>query len=299
MSDTMPGLRRQIANAGDLQSVVRTMRALAASGIGRYERAVVALAEYDQAIALALGACLREEGPDGAPQARAVPGQAGAVVVFGTDQGLVGEFNDLVVDEALRALAALPVRPRVWVVGERAGARLLDAGVAVTRTHPVPPTIEAIDGLVGRLQVDIERQSGPAGPPLLAVFHNRPLPGALYEPTRRQLLPLDASWVRARTATPWPTRTPPQVVGDRTVTLRALIREVLFIALYRACAESLASENASRLAAMQRADRSIDESLEALHGQFDRLRQGAIDAELFDVTAGYELLSAGAGRPRA
>ena len=49
---------------------------------------------------------------------------------------------------------------------------------------------------------------------------------------------------------------------------RALIREYLFISLFRACAESLASENASRLAAMQRADKNIDESLENLNAHF-------------------------------
>lgn len=72
--------------------------------------------------------------------------------------------------------------------------------------------------------------------------------------------------------------------------LRALIREYLFISLYRACAESLASENASRLAAMQRAEKNIDELLEDLASKFHQLRQSSIDEELFDVVAGYELL---------
>jgi F-type H+-transporting ATPase subunit gamma len=76
-----------------------------------------------------------------------------------------------------------------------------------------------------------------------------------------------------------------------TVTLRALIREYLFISLFRACAESLASENASRLAAMERADKNIDELLETFHGTFHRIRQAAIDEELFDVIAGFEALS--------
>jgi len=74
-------------------------------------------------------------------------------------------------------------------------------------------------------------------------------------------------------------------------TLRALIREYLFISLFRACAESLASENASRLAAMERADRNIEDLLDHLHGRFHRQRQGSIDEELFDVTAGYEALA--------
>jgi F-type H+-transporting ATPase subunit gamma len=80
-------------------------------------------------------------------------------------------------------------------------------------------------------------------------------------------------------------------MGESATTLRVLVREYLFISLFRACAESLASENASRLAAMQRADKNIDELLETLHGTFHRLRQSSIDEELFDVISGVEALS--------
>jgi F-type H+-transporting ATPase subunit gamma len=82
----------------------------------------------------------------------------------------------------------------------------------------------------------------------------------------------------------------PEVMGDKTETLPALIREYLFVSLFRACAESLASENASRLAAMQRADQNIDELLEGLNRTFHRLRQSGIDEELFDVISGFEAL---------
>jgi F-type H+-transporting ATPase subunit gamma len=104
-------------------------------------------------------------------------------------------------------------------------------------------------------------------------------------------LPLDEAWRRNLALLPWPTTNLPEVMGDGTETLRALIREYLFVSLFRACAESLASENASRLAAMQRADKNIDDLLEGLHGTFHRLRQGAIDEELFDVIAGFEAMS--------
>ena len=72
--------------------------------------------------------------------------------------------------------------------------------------------------------------------------------------------------------------------------MRVLVREYLFISLFRACAESLASENASRLAAMQRADRNINDLLDSLHSEFNQLRQSSIDEELFDVIAGFEAL---------
>ena len=97
----------------------------------------------------------------------------------------------------------------------------------------------------------------------------------------------DGSWPNV----PGRRRSLPEVMGSGAATLRALIREYLFVSLFRACAESLASENASRLAAMQRADKNIEELLEDLNGTFHRLRQSSIDEELFDVISGFEALS--------
>ena len=110
-------------------------------------------------------------------------------------------------------------------------------------------------------------------------------------PVSQRLLPLDAQWQRRLVKIPWPPGNLPEVMQSGSATLRALIREYLFISLFRACAESLASENASRLAAMERADKNIDELLESLLGTFHHLRQSSIDEELFDVISGYELLA--------
>ncbi|MDP3925589.1 MAG: F0F1 ATP synthase subunit gamma, partial [Hydrogenophaga sp.] len=62
------------------------------------------------------------------------------------------------------------------------------------------------------------------------------------------------------------------------------------VSLFRASAESLASENASRLAAMQRADRNSGELLTELGARFHRIRQSGIDEELFDVVAGFDAM---------
>ena len=59
MSNTTETLRRKIDSAGDLQGVVRTMKALAASSIGQYERSVRALADYYRSVELGLVACFR------------------------------------------------------------------------------------------------------------------------------------------------------------------------------------------------------------------------------------------------
>jgi len=293
MSETTASLQRKISSAGELQSVVRTMKALAASSVGQYEKSVQALGDYYRTVEWGLGACFRD-GPPATPGVnRNAPAGANTIgaVVFGSDQGLVGQFNDLIADHAIATLATLPGKPRVWAVGERVHARLVDAGLTPIGLFTVPNSVKAITPLVGQIQVASEAHRAKGKYAQLYVFHNRPQTGSLYEPVCGHLLPLDAAWARRLTQAPWPTRVLPEVVGDRTATLRVLIREYLFISLFRACAESLASENASRLAAMQRADKNIDELLETLRGSFHRLRQSGIDEELFDVISGYEALA--------
>ena len=302
MSETTEGLRRKIGSATDLQSVVRTMKALAASNIGQYEKSALALGDYYRTVELGLGVCLRAgEGAASMvaspPPAR--PPAAGAIV-FGSDQGLVGRFNEVVVDYAVKALAALPGGLngglRVWAVGERVRSRLADAGVPLLGIFDVPQSVQAIAPLVGRIQIESEARRAATAAEDLWIFHNRPLAGALYEPVRQRLLPLDRAWTQGLARTPWPTKNLAEVVGGRRTTLRALIREYLFISLFRACAESLAGENASRLAAMSRADRNIDELLEDLNATSHRLRQSGIDEELFDVVAGFEALVVAPGK---
>jgi F-type H+-transporting ATPase subunit gamma len=293
MSETTESLRRKIRSAGDLQSVVRTMKALAASSIGQYEKSVSALGDYYRTVELGLGACFRENPPATARAKRNGETQAGPIgaVIFGSDQGLVGQFNDIVADYAIKTLAALPGKPQVWAVGERVHARLADAGLSLMGLFTVSNSVQAITPLVGQIQIESEAHRAKGEYAQLYVFHNRPQSGALYEPVSQRLLPLDAPWAEDLAKVPWPTKTLPEIMGGGTTTLRALIREYLFISLFRACAESLASENASRLAAMQRADKNIDDLLETLHGTFHQLRQSGIDEELFDVISGFEALS--------
>ena len=293
MSDTTASLRRKISSAEDLQSVVRTMKAVAASSIGQYEKSVVALGDYYRTVELGLGACLRAGAtfvPPGVRQVGADHAPIGAIV-FGSDQGLVGQFNDVVADHAIQTLAALPGKPEVWAVGERVHERLADAGLRMIGLFPVPSSVAAITPLVGRIQVQSEVQRARGEYAQVYIFHNRPRGGSLYEPVSQRLLPLDADWIRSLRNIAWPTRSLPQIIGGIESTLPALVREYLFISLFRACAESLASENASRLAAMQRADKNIDDLLTGLHGTFHRLRQGGIDEELFDVVSCYEAMT--------
>jgi F-type H+-transporting ATPase subunit gamma len=292
MSETAASLRRKIASAGDLESVVRTMKAMAAASIGQYENAVRSLDDYYRTVQLGLVACLQQNEPRTTTRAKQKETGSIGAVVFGSDQGLVGQFNDVMVEFVVNMLGNLPGKKTVWAVGERIQSRLADNNLLSGKNFILPNSISAITPLVGQILIEMEKQREKGEIAQIYLFHNRPKTGAIYTPVSQRLLPLDHEWRRELAAIRWPTGNLPEVMNDRERTLLALVREYLFVSLFRACAESLASENASRLAAMQRAEKNIDELLEGLNQTFHRLRQSGIDEELFDVISGFEALTA-------
>ena len=288
--ETGESLRRAIALTTELQSIVKTMKALAGVNIRQYERSARAVAEYNRTVEMGLQIALRRLPPHIA-QPKYGPDRKLGAIVFGSDQGLVGQFNDVLADFVAKALDPLPGEKKVWAVGDRVRARLADAGVPPVGLFAVPTAVNAITPLVGQILVESEAHHGKGEFDQLYLFHNRPRSGAAYEPVSQHLLPLDEKWGLRLAHLPWPTKNLPEVIGDHERTLEALVREYLFVSLYKACAESLAAENASRLAAMQRAEKNIDDLLGTLNQTFRRLRQTSIDEELFDVLSGYESLS--------
>ena len=288
MSETAEVLQRKIWSARELGSVVRMMKVLAAVSIIQYERAIRSLSDYYHAVELGLSLCLQRID---STHPKAVASSAKVVttaIAFGSDQGLVGQFNDTLADFVVTKLNELPGEKTIWAVGERIYARLEDAGAQQNRLYDVPNSVTAITALVSEILIDHEDRPEKGETYL---FHNRPVSGAGYEPVEQRLLPLDTEWQRNFRRIKWPTKTLPEVLGSRESTLGALIREYLFVSLFKACAESLASENASRLAAMQRAQRNIDELLDELRTAYNQERQTSIDEELFDVVAGFEALA--------
>ena len=269
------------------------MKALAASSIALYVSAVRALDDYTHSVELGLSVCLREQGAQAwqaGPMGDAKP--AIGAILFGSDQGLVGRFNEVLTEFALQALDAMPgARTRkIWAMGERIHALLMDTGQEAVLL-PVPTSVHHITPLVGQMLVEIEAAQARGEADEVHLFHNHPGAGAVFRPVAQRLLPLDQQWRGRLLGLPWPSRVLPEVIGDTAAALSHFIRSYLFVRLYQACAESLASENASRLASMQRAEKNIEDILEVLNRKFHSLRQESIDEELFDVIAGYEALS--------
>ncbi|HEC74444.1 MAG TPA: F0F1 ATP synthase subunit gamma [Methylophaga aminisulfidivorans] len=289
MTETATSLRHKIVRADDLDAVVRTMKAMAASSIGQYEMAVNALEDYYHAIQLGLSLCLDDVAPY--LDSHTSNSKPTVFIVFGSDQGLVGQFNAMMADFVHTEMDEHTTsQPQFWTIGERIKTGLEDQQCDVSQHFDLPVSISAITQLIGELVIHIDAMREQDEVTQFYVFHHQPVSASRYKPVKHRLLPFDKAWHQQLKQVDWPSQALPEVLGNNFATLGMLIREFLFVSLYKACAESLASENASRLAAMQRAEENIEALQDSLHKRYHRLRQENIDEELSDVIQGYEAL---------
>ena len=221
------------------------------------------------------------------------PGVRLGAIVFGSDQGMCGQLNDQVVSHASRALEKLAVRRESQVtlaVGVRAAGQLESLGRTLEGSVQVPSSTAGITAAVEEVLRKIDEWHFERGIEFVVLFNARPVSGAWYRVRGVRLLPVDREWINGLKAKRWPSKVIPMFTMEETALFQALIREYLFVSLFRAFAESLASENSSRLASMQVAEHNIEDRLRTLNSESRQFRQTSITDELLDIISSFEAL---------
>lgn len=297
---TLESLQRQITTAQDLQSVVKTMKVLAAVSIRQYERAVESLAEYTHTIELGLQAILQEAEVSHLP-APSIVSQRTAAIVFGSDQGMCGQFNEQIATATttqLQLISPFSTDLVLITVGARVIAPLAATGFTILTSLPMPSSLAGITPSVQELLLQIEawqfsqsarpRESQPPVDRII-LFYNQPQSNTGYTSVMKQLLPLDQTWLQSLQWQPWQSRTHPIWTMETRQLFASLVRQYLFVTIYRAFAESLASENASRLVSMQVAEQNIETRLTEFNTEFQQQRQTSITDEILEIVSGAEV----------
>lgn len=296
-------LQRQIHTAEDLQAVVKMMKVLAALNIHQYEQAVASLAEYNRTIEMGLHVVLKAVHAHDVHSthslASADVGRCG-VIIFGSDQGMCGQFNEQISRYAIAALKTLNLSSEqltLFAVGSRIISHLETAGYAIEQTFATPDSLTGITAMVQALLLHIATWRDRLQIEHIFLFYNSLHANTVSEPYKLQLLPLDRAWLQQIERQTWQavsttesrSRTLPTFTMPSEALIASLLQQYFFILLYRAFGESLAGENASRLASMQVAEKNIEERLTEFTGQFQQQRQTAITDELLEIISAFEL----------
>ncbi len=292
--ESLDQLHRQLESLDDLRTIIKTMKALSAASIRQYEQAVSALAAYYLTVERGLHVTLKGTAPPSSPPRRLREPRRLAAIVFGSDHGLCGRFNEEITQYALERMdsaAADPKNRLLLAVGARVAASLEQAGQSIEEDFLVPGSASQITATVQQILLKLDEWREQAGVHYVYLFYNRHTDGKGYHPTGFELLPINLHRFHRLEEEQWPSRMLPTFTMEREVLLARLLHQYLFVTIFRACAESQASEHTSRLAAMQAAERNLDERLDEVTMVFRRARQNAITSELLDVVSGFEALT--------
>jgi F-type H+-transporting ATPase subunit gamma len=289
---TIEELKRKIKSTQDLESVVRTMKTLAAVNIREYDRATKSAANYSRVIELGFQILLRK-GTEGVLTGDFRPKESLGAIVYGSDQGMVGQFNEQAASYAVRTMDELGTvkgNRLLLAFGDRIKQSLEGMGQHVVDILSLPGSIRGITTKVMEALMIIDDWLEKGNIKQIILFYNRPVSGSSYDPSMNYILPIDLKWLQSLQVRKWKSNSLPFYSIKRDRLLSLVIHEYIFASLYRAFTQSLASENASRLASMQAAEKNISERMEELNRQYHHQRQSSITSELLDIVSGFEVL---------
>ena len=262
---------------------------MAAVSIRQYETAAKSLSVYSPTIETGLPMLLRNS-DDESTTTEARQNRTGAIV-FGSDQGMCGQFNEQISEFAFDYLQqnSCDIAPMICV-GHRVAEKLTQHGLQSDEVVCLPGSASGITRLVQELLPIIDKWRDTHRINRILVFHNRRLTASTWRPFVLQLLPLKLERLQHCDFPGNPGRSLPLWTMETSALFSRLVKQFLFVSLFRAFAESLAGESARRIAAMQSAERNIKDRLHLLRSGCAQQRPTTIAEELLDVVTVFEEL---------
>lgn len=292
---------------GRLQSVQSTrkitsaMMMVSSAKQKKAERVIVSLRPYTQSLQRILQPLLAdEEGQqqqqaEGQQQAEYSPYMASrpvkrvAIIAFSSSSGLVGRFNHNVFEKTLETIQQYESLGRenilLFPVGEKIAKEARGKGIPIQQDFleiAEKPTYDNARRLARAMMALFKKGEVDQ---VELIYHH-------YRSTRTQVLkkttflPIDFSELENKAAKSSAINDNYILEPDKSTLLELLVPKVLQLKLYMAHVDSVTSEHAARLTAMQVATDNADDLIEELRLEYNKMRQQSITNELLDIVGG-------------
>ena len=275
-------LKKSLASARNLFTIVNTMKLHATTNINQFQQAADASMQYRQILNKALSVVMKKrEMPE--EVLRRNDGKT-IHVVFSSDHGLCGSFNERIIDYAKERIMNGSI---LLVVGEQ-GLRRLE-GYKVEGFFSVPQTVDGITASVQNLLSELDELREKEKVKEIYLHYNRSSGKQGFREHSEKLFPLELKKIRKEDVK-WKSGAQPTYYMSGERLLSDLLKQYYFITLFRTFCYSLVTENESRIASMTSAKKNIEERMEELEMKYKRLRQDSITEEIRDITSGFHVL---------
>ena len=291
-------LRNKIASVTSTRRITSAMKMVAAAKLRRAQEMALSArpyAERMERMLASLSASAAANPQSAPPMLAADADDTHLLVLITSDRGLCGGFNANLIRFARRRMVELEsagkivklmIAGRKGVVGlRREGAtRLVEAFEDLAKPAPAFDQADRVSARIAALFEAGEFD-------VCTVIYNKFISALTQDVTPLQLIPFQAT---AQDESEPAEDTGPggayEFEPDEEEILASLLPRNLSVQIYRAMLESYASEQASRMTAMENATRNAGDMIDALTLRYNRTRQAAITSELIEIISGAEAL---------
>ena len=291
---SLKALKIRIGSVKSTQKITKAMKMVAAAKLRRAQEAAMAGRPYAERLeAVMASLASKVTVSENSPKLLAGTGkdQVHLLVVATSERGLAGAFNTNIVRAARRKaeeLEAAGKTVRFYLAGKKGRVlrRFYPNGIAADHElgqHKVLGFDQArgiADDLIARYE------AGEFG--VAHLFFAKFQSALVQIPTGQQIIPVAVPVGDVSTANDGGAAV--EYEPDEEAILAELLPRNVAIQIFRAMQENAASEQGSRMTAMDNATRNAGDMINRLTIQYNRTRQAAITTELVEIISGAEAL---------
>jgi len=290
---SLKALKIRIGSVKSTQKITKAMKMVAAAKLRRAQEAAQNGRPYAERLEQVMASLATRVSGVGASPLLAGTGkdQVHLIVVATSERGLAGAFNSNIVRAARRKaeeLTAAGKTVKFYLVGKK--------GRVLKRFYP--SDIVADHEMGGIKNVGFEHARAVADDVIARflkgefdvahLFYSKFVSALVQEPTGIQIVPVPLPTAGKDSATDNGAVT--EYEPDEETILADLLPRNVAIQVFRALLENAASEQGSRMNAMENATKNAGDMIKRLSIQYNRARQAAITTELVEIISGAEAL---------
>jgi F-type H+-transporting ATPase subunit gamma len=292
---SLKALKGRIASVKSTQKITKAMKMVAAAKLRRAQQAAEAGRPYSERMASVMASLASKVViSDQSPKLLAGTGrdQVHLLVVATSDRGLAGAFNSNIVRAARKKADDLIREGKTvyfYLVGRKGRA-------VIQRLYPKQIIHQHDTGAIKYVSFadaqaianDLVERYTTDGIDIVHLFYARFQSALVQEPVSQQIIPVRMEEAAAPAASGVSAAV--EYEPEEEEILATLLPRNVAVQIFRALLENAASEQGSRMTAMDNATRNAGDMIQRLSIMYNRQRQAAITTELVEIISGAEAL---------
>ncbi|WP_112382076.1 MULTISPECIES: F0F1 ATP synthase subunit gamma [Sphingomonas] len=290
---SLKALKVRINSVKSTQKITKAMKMVAAAKLRRAQEAAQNGRPYAERLEAVMASLASRVGGTGASPLLAGTGkdQVQLLVVATSERGLAGAFNTNIVRAARRKadeLIAQGKTVKFYIAGKKGRVLRRFFPNAILADHEMGQIKSVAFDDARAIADDLIARYGRGEFDVAHLFYAKFVSALVQEPVGQQLIPVPVPPQPAKSAVS------ADAVVEYEPSEEAILDDLLprnvAVQIFRALLENAASEQGSRMNAMDNATRNAGDMINRLSIQYNRTRQAAITTELVEIISGAEAL---------